>query len=89
MICTKLKILSVDNEDLNGIWFKDDVEFDMYQLGCTVSSDTDWIEWVIDHDFESELEQSLANVIKNNAVREISFIHNGSHVTVIKTLQNI
>lgn len=88
MICTKLTI-STTNIDLNGTWYKDDVELEMSELGNTPTDNTAWIEWILDHDFDSELSQHLVDTIKDNAVADIHFrLPDGHRVHIDKTLRN-
>lgn len=88
MICIKLTIASFDNPDFSGVWHKDDVEFEMADIGYSTKKDTAWLEWVLDHNFDSGLEQSLYNAIIDNSVSEIHFDHDGSHIVVVKTLRD-
>ena len=85
---THLQINS-NNPDLNGNWFKADVEEEIEELfGRKPESDTKWIEWIFDHvfDFEDFEDMSVLDMVaKHDWITEISLeSKNYDKITITK-----
>ena len=70
-----LKINS-SNPDIDGSWFKDDVEDEMKYLGLDIKTDFDWISWVFSHVFADakgdDMWKILNLVASSEAITSIS-----------------
>ena len=78
-----------NNPDLNGNWFKADVEEEIEELfGRKPESDTEWIEWIFNHvfDFEEFEDMSVLDMIaKHDWITEISLeSKNYDKITITK-----
>ena len=85
---THLQINS-NNPDLNGNWFKADVEEEIEELlERKPESDTEWIEWIFNHvfDFEEFEDMSVLDMIaKHDWITEISLeSKNYDKITITK-----
>ena len=72
----RLEIVS-DNHDIEGVWFKKDVEDEMKDiLGRDPENETEWISWVFGHDFDDmgvEVNTMLEAVACSEKILEIKF----------------
>jgi len=70
-----LKINS-SNPDIDGNWFKDDVEDKMKDLDQDIKTDFDWIDWVFSHVFgdvkDDDIWKILELVASSEAITSIS-----------------
>lgn len=72
----RLEIVS-SNHDIEGVWFKKDVEDEMKDiLGRKPESETEWISWVFGHEFDDmgvEVNIMLEAVAHSEWILEIKF----------------
>ena len=72
----RLEIVS-SNHDIEGVWFKEDVEDEIKDiLGRDPESETEWISWVFGHAFDDmgvEVNTVLEAVAHSEWILEIKF----------------
>ena len=70
----KFKVTCFKDEDLNGIWDKKDVEAEMRELGIDISSDTSWLEYIVDHVFDGyDMKDTIYDAIIDLDIQNIIF----------------
>lgn len=78
---TTLEIKS-SNPDINGVWYKDEVEKEMEELGLYPPHYDGWIGYVISHfDFPSYIDETL----ESDNVYELKFMLEDDNVHVMKS----
>ncbi len=70
-----IKIACNTNSDLNGTWNENEVKEEMHEVGQVVGSGEEWIEWVLDHTFDSaeDIEDVVYKAILSPSVQSIVF----------------
>lgn len=87
---TELKITSNNysaHADFIGEWNKGDIEEEMRDLEVEITSQIEWIEWVLSHNFDNmdDLPNGVYDAILNDAIQSITFFLYGAKLTVTKS----
>jgi len=84
-ITTQTKWPTSDSGDAVGVWDEKDILAAMADLKIPNSSKNTWIDWVLDHAFDCELDSKIQDLfVENDDVLMIKVRVNGTVYTIEK-----